>query len=132
MGFASCKPADTLVMAAVWNRAMFLPCGFFYLLSFFPRLMSAIADWLSIPYFYTWCGLSANLGCRSEMCCTLLAGNAGVQDAKMTQKIAISAPPQRCNSQTSSRGATQDIAGMHHISFTARHCSMGVGQTLRR
>jgi len=22
---------------------------------------------------YTWCGLSANLGCRSETCCTRLA-----------------------------------------------------------
>jgi len=30
-----------------------------------------------LPYFYTWCGLSANLECRSEMCCTRLAGNAG-------------------------------------------------------
>jgi len=30
-----------------------------------------------LPYFHTWCGLSANLGCRSEMCCTQLAGNAG-------------------------------------------------------
>jgi len=26
---------------------------------------------------YTWCGYSANLECRSEMCCTRLAGNAG-------------------------------------------------------
>jgi len=30
-----------------------------------------------LPYFHTWCGLSANLGCRSETCCTRLAGNAG-------------------------------------------------------
>jgi len=28
-------------------------------------------------YFYTWCGPSVNLECRSEMCCTRLAGNAG-------------------------------------------------------
>ena len=28
-------------------------------------------------YFYTWCGLSANLEYRSEMCCTRLAGNTG-------------------------------------------------------
>jgi len=26
---------------------------------------------------HTWCGPSANLGCRSETCCTWLAGNAG-------------------------------------------------------
>ena len=30
-----------------------------------------------LPYFHTWCGLSANLECRSDMCCTRLAANAG-------------------------------------------------------
>jgi len=30
-------------------------------------------------YFHAWCGLSANLECRSEMCCTQLAENT---DAK--------------------------------------------------
>jgi len=30
-------------------------------------------------YFYTWCGPSANLECRSEMCFTRLAGNSGTQ-----------------------------------------------------
>jgi len=30
-----------------------------------------------LPYFHTWCGLSANLECRSEMCCTRLAENTG-------------------------------------------------------
>ena len=53
---------------------IFLPCGFFYLLSFFPRLISAIADWMS-AILAQWCGLSANLGCRSEMCCMRLAEN---------------------------------------------------------
>ena len=28
-----------------------------------------------LPYFHTWCGLSANLECMSEMCCTRLAEN---------------------------------------------------------
>ena len=28
-----------------------------------------------LPYFHTWCGLSANLRCRSETCCTALAAN---------------------------------------------------------
>jgi len=44
----------------------------FYLLSsfFFPGLISAATDWMStIGYFYTWRGPSANLECRSEMCC---------------------------------------------------------------
>jgi len=42
-----------IIMAALCNRArhyvMFLPCGFFFqlLLSSFPRLISAVADWMS-------------------------------------------------------------------------------------
>ena len=42
-----------------------------------------------LPYFYTWCGLSANLRCRSEACCTRLAET---QDAKKSPKIAIWSP----------------------------------------
>ena len=37
-------------------------------------------------YFHTRCGLSANLGCRSETCCTRLAENTG---RKNRQKFAI-------------------------------------------
>jgi len=36
-----------------------------------------------LPYFHTWCGPSANLECRSEVCCTPVAGNTGRKnDAK--------------------------------------------------
>jgi len=28
-----------------------------------------------LPYFHTWCGLSANFGCRYETCCTWLVEN---------------------------------------------------------
>ena len=48
--------------------------SFFYL--YFPRLISA-PQIRCLPYFHTWCGLSANLRCRSETCCRRLAGNAG-------------------------------------------------------
>jgi len=41
---------------------------------FFPRLVSAVADWMSTN-FDTWCGFSANLECMCEMCCTRLAEN---------------------------------------------------------
>jgi len=34
---------------------------------------------MSTPYFHTWCGLSANLECRSEMCSR---GSLKIQDAK--------------------------------------------------
>jgi len=54
---------------------IFLPCGFFLSFYFFiPRLISAVADWMStiLPHM-VW--PSANLECRSEMCCTRLAAN---------------------------------------------------------
>ena len=46
---------------------------------FFPRLISAIADWKStiLAHLHTWCGLSVNFGCRYETCCTRLAANTG-------------------------------------------------------
>jgi len=70
-------------MAALRSRCghyIFLPCGFF-LLSFFPRLISSVGDWMST--ILPWCGLSANLGCMSETCCMRLAGNAGPKTANL-------------------------------------------------
>jgi len=63
---------------------IFLPCGLYLSFFLFPRLISAVGDW--IPYFHTWCGLSADLECMSEMCCTRLAENTE------RKKIAILAP----------------------------------------
>ena len=34
-----------------------------------------------LPYFDTWCGLSANLEHRSEICCTRLARNTGRKES---------------------------------------------------
>ena len=76
------------------QTTIFLPCGFFFL-SFFllsflsPNLSGWRSDAYNLPYFHTWCGFSANLGCRSETCCTRLAENAG---RKKSPKIAICAP----------------------------------------
>ena len=39
-----------------------------------------------LPYFHTWCGFSANLGCRSETCSTRLA------EKYRTQKIDKNSP----------------------------------------
>jgi len=52
----------------IGHTIIFLPCGF-YLSSFFPHLISAVGDWMSTIR----CGLSANLECMSEMCCTRLS-----------------------------------------------------------
>jgi len=60
----------------MWTLYFCPVVSFFLLSSFFPRLISAVTDGY-LPYFYTWCGPSANLECRSEMWCTWLAGNAG-------------------------------------------------------
>ena len=64
---ALCTDTVLLIFCFLWppywigQAIIFSSCGFFLLL----------------PYFHTWCGLIANLGCRSETCCTRLAGNAG-------------------------------------------------------
>jgi len=64
--------------------AIFSFCGFFLsicLLSSFLSSPNLSVNTLDV-YFHTWCGLSANLECRSEMCCTRLA-------EKKSPKIAI-------------------------------------------
>jgi len=65
-----------LIMAALRSRCQMRT------LHFCPLSILAVADWRCLPYFYTWCGLSANLECRSEMCCTGLAGNAGPKNSQ--------------------------------------------------
>jgi len=64
-----------------------------FLSSFFffssPILSGRRLDVYHTSTIHTWCGLSANLECRSEMCGTRLAENTG---CKNYQKIAICAP----------------------------------------
>jgi len=67
-------------MVALWNRVdhyIFILC---FLLSFFffssPNLSGRRLD-VCHTSTQPWCGLSANLECRSETCRTRLAGNAG-------------------------------------------------------
>jgi len=63
-------------MAALCNRA-----GHIY----FHHIVCSSSSVFSSPNLsgrrldvcHTWCGLRAKLGCRSETCCTWLAGNAG-------------------------------------------------------
>ena len=40
-----------------------------------------------LPYFHTWCCRSANLECRSETCCTRLAGNAGPKKSPKSRHL---------------------------------------------
>jgi len=68
-------------MAALHSRCghyifvgfVLFPLSFFlFFLAYSQRLQIGY-----LPYFYTWCGPRLNLECRSEMCCTRLAANAG-------------------------------------------------------
>ena len=60
----------------IGQTIIFSSCGFF-LSVFFPRLISAVANWMSAILPHMVCDLSANLRCRSEPCCTRLAENTG-------------------------------------------------------
>ena len=73
----------------IGQTIIFSSCGFFLLLSFFYSSPNLSSRRLDVYQFRTWCGLSANLECRSEMYCTRLAGNAR---RKNRQKIAVWAP----------------------------------------
>jgi len=54
---------------------IFCHCGYFFFVLFSSPVQRLQIGCL--PYFHTWRGLSANLQCRSEMCCMRLAGNTG-------------------------------------------------------
>ena len=70
----------------IGQTIIFLPCGFFFFyLSFFLALSQPLQIGC-MPYFHTWCGLSANLECRSE------TFSLKTQDAKKSPKITIWAP----------------------------------------
>ena len=67
-----CPP---VVMGHYILQLWFLSFFFFLFLSFLAYSQRSEIGCLS--YFHTWCGLSANLECMSEMCCTRLAENTG-------------------------------------------------------
>jgi len=52
----------------------------FFLLFSSPKLSGL--KYYCLPYLYIWCGLSANLKCRSEKCYTRLARNAGRKNSQ--------------------------------------------------
>ena len=66
------------------NRASRSILVLWFLLSFFFLLFflccSQRLDIECLPYFHTWCGLSVNLECTSEMCYTQLAENTACKN----------------------------------------------------
>ena len=70
---------SVFVMAALSADHHILPLwflSFFFLSSFSSPVLSSRRTGC-LPYFRVWSGLSANLECRSEICCMRLAGNTG-------------------------------------------------------
>jgi len=70
----------------------------FFFLSFFIAY-SQPSQIAYLPYFHTWCGLSANLRCRSETCCTRLAEKYRTQKAPKIRHLCTIA--QLCRSISS-------------------------------
>jgi len=75
------KDTKLIIMATLHSR-----CGHYIFVLFLLSSTSFFA-WSQqsqiacLPYFYTWCGTSANLECRSEMCCMRLARNTGPKNS---------------------------------------------------
>ena len=80
-----------MCLVCLWREQaiIFLRCGFiFYLLSiFFFLAYSQPSHIACLPYFHTWCGLTANLGCKSETCCTRLAENTGCKKSSKIRRL---------------------------------------------
>ena len=88
--------SSCFIMAALWNRAghyifalWFLLLSSIYYLVLFFLAHSQLSQIGCLPYFLKWCGLSADLGCSSETCCTRVAENTGHTNR---QEFAICAP----------------------------------------
>jgi len=81
--FAAWTRCHCFIMAALCNRAghyifaLWFLSSYFFLCSSFFLASSQRSEIGCLPYFHTWCGLSDNLECRSEMCCTRLTKNTG-------------------------------------------------------
>jgi len=117
--FESKAGQNILFMVALWNRAdHYIFALSFVLLSFsLPNLSCRRLDSRRrmqigcLPYFHAWCGLSANLECRSEMCCTQLAGNAGPEKSPKVRHLGTIA--QLCLAISSQ---------LRHLSSIAKNC----------
>jgi len=67
IGGVACCEYETRCILALW----------FLLSSPFFSSPNLSRRGLDVPYFHTWCGLTANLRCRSEMCCVKTQENTG-------------------------------------------------------
>jgi len=99
---ARCNRAGHYIFALWFLLSIYLSIHLSICLSTFSlRLISAAGDWMS-TYFYTRCGPSANLECRSETCCTRLAGNGGPKKSPKIRHLGTIAQVCRAISSTTS------------------------------
>ena len=83
-----CQPKLWLLYG-IGQTIIFLPCGFFFCLSFFPHLISAVADWISaiLPHMvWPWCEF------KMQVWNVLHAARWKYRTQKKSPKIAIWAP----------------------------------------
>jgi len=82
----------------IGQAIIFSSCGFFFLSFFFFILACCQPSQIGcLPYFHTWCGpISANVGCRSETCCTRLAENTGHKKSPKIRHLHTTAVAQLC------------------------------------
>jgi len=101
----------------IGQTIIFSSCGFFLLLSFF--FSSLRRPHIGcLPYFDTWCGLSANLECRSETSCKRLAGNTGCK--KVAKNRHLSTIVQLCPATSSQLRHVSTIGKNLHPKFALR------------
>jgi len=79
-----------------------------------------------MPYFHTWCGLSANLGCRSETCCTRLAENTGRK--KVAKNRHLGTIVQICRAISSQLRHISTIGKKHVKQQYVLHMSLQFGE----
>jgi len=81
-----------------------------------------------LPYFHTWCGLSANLRRRSETCCTQLAEIAGPKKSpKISHLRTIAQLCWAVSSQLKHISTTGKSLLNSNISSTCPHSMANVG-----
>jgi len=114
----------------IGQAIIFLSCGFFFFL-FIYFLFFAYSQPSQIgcpPYFHTWGGRSANLGSRSETCCTWLAEITGRQ--KLPKIRHLSTIAQLCltiSSQLRHASTVKKNLLNSNISPTCPHNMVNVG-----
>ena len=87
-----------------------------------------LSGWIGcLPYFHTWCGLSANLECMSEMCCTQLAENKCKNYAKNHHLRTIAQLCRAISSQLRHVSRIGKNVLNSNISFTCPHNMVNFG-----